>query len=230
MTTQESFKARVRARMSRTGERYNAARRVLIEQAETRSRATAPDPDDAATTTRTWVSDPETAEATLREATGRGWDEWCDLVDAWGGHDDGHSAIVAWLGDTHGLDGWWAQTVTVGWERITGRRLPHQRPDGTFSAGKTRTITTDHEVLRAMLLDDDDRGDLFGGDAPELRSRPTSKNVRLGMPSGTAELAMDPRDDGRVRIAVAHERLPTLDDVATWKEFWADWLAALDGA
>ena len=32
MTTQESFKRRIRSRMAKTGERYNAARRVLLAQ------------------------------------------------------------------------------------------------------------------------------------------------------------------------------------------------------
>jgi hypothetical protein len=33
MTRQESFKRRIRARMEKTGEKYGAARRSLIEQA-----------------------------------------------------------------------------------------------------------------------------------------------------------------------------------------------------
>lgn len=115
------------------------------------------------------------------------------------------------------MDSWWAQSVTVGWERITGRRLPHQRPDGTFSASKSASMAIDGAALRALLLDDEGRVDLFGGESIELRSRPTSNNVRLGMPLGTAEIAIDERDDGRVRITVAHERLEEYDDVARWR-------------
>ena len=36
MTRNESFKRRIRARMAKTGEKYNAARRALIEQATDR--------------------------------------------------------------------------------------------------------------------------------------------------------------------------------------------------
>ena len=70
----------------------------------------------------------------VREATGRGWDEWVALIEEWGGHGDGHGAIARWV-EEQGVDGWWAQTVTVGFERITGIRLPHQMADGTFTAG-----------------------------------------------------------------------------------------------
>lgn len=216
MTRQESFKRRIRARMERTGERYGAARRVLVEQADRPGRR--------------WAAEPETADGPLREATGRGWDEWCDLVDAWPGHADGHGAVAAWLQDEHGVDGWWAQTVTVGWERITGRRLPHQVADGTFTAGRSRTVHVDAELLRATLLDDDDRVDLFPGVDTELRSRPTSKNVRLAIGGGTAEIAIAPKGDGRATVTVAHAKLSTPDEVEWWKAWWTDWLDALEDA
>ena len=169
------------------------------------------------------------AEDTLREATGRGWDEWCDIIDAWPGHTDGHTAIATFVREEHGVDGWWAQTVTVGYERITGLRLPHQQPDGTFSAGKSRTVTVDAGLLREMLLDDDDRADLFPGLETELRSRPSSKVLRIGIGPGTAQVALDTQNDGRVKITIAHDKLPTPEAVEEWKGYWSDWLEAVDG-
>ena len=217
MTRQESFKRRIRQRMEKTGERYGAARRVLIDQSSTEGG-------------RIWASEPEMADDTLREATGRGWDEWCDIIDAWPGHSDGHTAIATYLHDEHDVAGWWVQTVTVGYERITGLRLPHQQPDGTFSAGKSRTVTADAGLLREMLLDDDDRADLFPGLETELRSRPNSKVLRIGIGSGTAQLALDPQGHGRVKITVAHDKLPTADAVEEWKGYWSDWMEAVDEA
>ena len=217
MTRNESFKRRVRERMTKTGERYGAARRVLIEQSAGR---------DA----RPWVSEPGHAEAVIRDSTGRGWNEWCDLIDRWPGHEQGHTAVASWLQADHNVDGWWAQAITVGWERITGRRLAHQRADGTFTATRSATITTDALALREMLLDDDDRAELFPGLDPELRSRPTSKNVRVGLGGGVAEIAIVAKDPGRATVTVAHTKLSTPQDVAAWKAFWAEWLAALDEA
>lgn len=215
MTRNESFKRRVRERMIKTGEKYNAARRTLIEQAKDR--------DD-----RGWVSEPEHPDEVVCANTGRGWEEWRELIDAWSGHADGHTAIAAWLQQEHDVDGWWAQAVTVGWERITGRRLPYQRVDGTFTANKSATITTDHDALREMLLQETGRTDLFPGLDPELRSRPNSKNVRIGLEQGVAEINMAPKDDGRVTVTVAHAQLESPEDVEQWKGFWSGWLAALD--
>jgi hypothetical protein len=176
---------------------------------------------------RTWVSEPELGDGAIRSATGRGWDEWCDLIDAWSGHHDGHGAVVDHV-RSHGIDGWWAQTVAVGWERITGRRLRHQQPDGTFTAAKSRTMAIDAEVLRGMLLDDTDRADLFPGLVTELRSKPTSKSIRVAIDPGAALFALHPLPDGRTRVTVSHERLPTAADVERWKNYWSDWLDAIE--
>lgn len=215
MTKKESFKRRVRARMAKTGEKYVAARRVLIEQSADRAE-------------RGWVSEPDHSDEVVRERTGRGWDEWRVLIDSWPGHTEGHAAIAAWLQQQHQVDGWWAQSITVGWERITGRRRPGQMADGTFTANKSATVSTDHEGLREMLIADTGREALFPQMTTELRSRPTSKNVRLGLEEGVAEIAVAPKGDRRATVTISHTKLPSPDHVAHWREFWADWLAALN--
>jgi len=216
MTRQGTFKRRIRARMTKTGERYGAARRVLIEQASDGR--------------RTWVAEPELSDESVRAATGRGWDEWCDIIDTWPGHTGGHTAIAAHLQEEHGVDGWWAQSVTVGYERITGLRLRYQQPDGTFSAGKSRTVVADTALLRELLLDDTDRADLFPGLDTELRSPPTSKVIRIAIGPGTAQIALDTQADGRVKVSIAHERLTSSEEVERWKDYWSEWLAAIDGS
>lgn len=222
MTKQESFKKRIRARMEKTGEKYNAARRALIEQAEER-RQIAPTAGG-----REWAAHPEHSDDAVREATGRGWDEWVDLIEADPVAEAGHTAVAAWLQD-HDVDGWWAQSVTGGWERITGRRLPHQMADGTFTANRSRTIHgLDGAMLRELLLDDGGRDVLFPEHDVELRSRPTTKSLRFGIGGGVALIDIAPKGDDRTTVTVAHEKLPTLDDVHVWKQFWGDWLEALE--
>lgn len=220
MTKQENFKQRVRARMTKTGERYAAARRALIDQ----GRPGQPAGDGA----RVWMSEPEIGDDALRAQTDIGWNDWCDRIDAWPGHVDGHTAVAAWLHAECDLDGWWSQTITGGWERITGRRLPHQMPDGTFTANTSRTVAVDANELRAALLDADDRRDLFPGHETELRSKPTSASIRIVLGPGSARFSLTARPDGRTTVTVAHERLPEYADVEEWKFFWSDWLDALD--
>lgn len=216
MTRQKSFKKRVRARMLKTGERYAAARRVLLERAEERPRP--------------WVSEPEVSDEAVQRATDRGWDEWCDVIDAWPGRGDGHTAIARYLREEHGVDGWWAQAVTGGYERIMGLRLPGQMPDGTFTANKSKTIAIDADSVRAALGDATSFDDLFPGQNAELRSRPGTKAVRVGFEQGVAVLAVDAKGEGRCRVAVQHQGLPDAASVDRWRFYWQEWLEALDGS
>ena len=73
-------------------EKYGAARRVLIDRS-------------ARSSGRTWVDEPELSDDRIREATGRSWDEWCELIEAWPGHGGGHGAIATWVNQEHGVDG-----------------------------------------------------------------------------------------------------------------------------
>lgn len=215
MTRQSSFKRRVRARMATTGERYAAARRALL----------AAHGDGR----RRWAADPGMGDDAVRAATGRGWDDWCDAIEAWPGHLDGHAAIAAHIHATHGLDHWWAQGVTVGFELITGRRLPYQRADGTFAASRSRTVDVACDELRAALLDEDGRAELFPGHDTELRSRPGSRSIRLALAGGVVLLTLDAVADGRTRVAVEHGKLPDPAAVEEWRFWWGEWLEALDG-
>jgi hypothetical protein len=109
-------------------------------------------------------------------------------------------------------------------------RLPYQQPDGTFSASKSRTLTADAALLRELLLVDADRVELFPGIETDLKSRPTAKTLRVGIGPGTAQIAIEALDDGRAKVSIAHDKLPSPDSVDEWKAYWADWLEAIDGA
>ena len=202
--------------MATTGERYAEARRVLLTHtAPTRA-------------TRQWVAEPEMSDEAIRAGTGKGWDEWCDLIDQFPGRTEGHTAIAEHIRNEHGVGDWWCQGVTVGYERITGLRLPYQMADGTFTANKSRTVTIDAENLRRLLLDDDERAHLFPGVPTELNSRPTAKAIRVAIGPGIAMFSLEDRGGGRSKVTVAHTGLPAYDDVEEWKFYWADWLDAID--
>ena len=217
MTKQESFKRRVRARMAKTGERYLAARRALLEQAANANRR------------RTWAAEPEVGDEAVQAETGRSWDDWVDVLEVWPGVEDGHPAIAAHLLDHHGLSPWWSQTVTVGFERISGRRLPYERPDGTFTAGRSKTVDIPAAELRAALLDPTARQDLFPGNPTELLSDPAAKTIRISLGPGDVQFGVTDKGDDRSQISVSHRRLPTYDEVEVWQYYWTDWLAALSG-
>ena len=177
---------------------------------------------------RTRVAEPNLDDHSVKTATGLGWDEWCDIIEAWPGHREGHGAIAAYLRDEHGVDSWWAQSVTVGYERISGLRLPYQQPDGTFSVSKSRTVIIDADGLRQSLLDEADRTDLFPGQETELRSGPTAKTLRIALGPGIAQFAMEAAGGTKTKVTVTHERLPSPEAAEHWRIYWSDWLAGLE--
>ncbi len=217
MTAHASFKKRIRERMAKTGERYGAARRSLIKRSGTSTPAE-----------RIWVAQPEQPDESVIEHTGKSWNQWCELIEAWPEAPEGHAAVAARVLQDFEVTGWWSQAVTVGWERITGRRLVNQMADGTFTASVSRTISVDASELREMLYDDTDRADLFGGMASQMRSRPGVNVMRIKLDDGTVGISITEKLEGRAVVAVSHQKLTAPADVGRWRAFWTDWLEALD--
>lgn len=93
------------------------------------------------------VSDDKTLEATGRRSA-----DWFGMLDQAGARDWSHKQIAEHLVDAHGVDGWWAQSITVGYEQATGRRRPGQQQDGTFTASVSRRIPGEGSAVfgRAM--------------------------------------------------------------------------------
>ncbi len=214
MTAQTRLYERIRSRMETAGDRYATEQSGLDSRSFPGRR-------------RMWASEPELSDDALRERTGQGWDDWCDVVEAWPSSDGGHTAIATYLRDERGVDAWWAQTIAVGYERIVGLRLPYQRPDGTFTANKSMTVGADADLLRTLLLDEEQRRHLFPGEDTSLRSKPASKAVRLKIGPGVAVFSLEGRND-KTKVTIGHEELPTYDDVAQWKFYWSEWLRAFD--
>lgn len=108
MPTQKDLKRRVRERMDKTGESYTAARTHLLAKRN---------PPAADYARLGGMSD----EA-VRKRTGRTWTEWVEVLDAADAVRWPHAKIARHLYEDHEIPGWWAQMVTVGYERIRGLR------------------------------------------------------------------------------------------------------------
>lgn len=170
---------------------------------------------------------PGMSNKAVKDATGRDWAEWVAVINNWPGSAEGHTAVARYLSDELGVDGWWAQGVTVGWERLTGRRQRHQQADGTFTANKARTLMIDVPAIRQTLLDDDMRTRSLGLSGTGLRSKATSRRIRIAHASGTILFDFFSQPDGRTRISIAHEQLTSAAEVTRWRDFWGAWLKRL---
>lgn len=79
----------------------------------------------------------------VERATNRSWDEWLAFMDSIDAKslDHHHIALKVHEELCGKIDqlGWWTQAVTVAYEQFIGRRIPGQRPDGTFQTSVSKT-------------------------------------------------------------------------------------------
>jgi hypothetical protein len=215
VTQKRSLKRRVRERISKTGERYTAARRQIL--------AKPPEPERA----RPLAAVPLAAEP-LHGPTNRTWTEWIRLLDESGAADRSHRDIARWLGTEHGVPDWWTQDITVRYEKHIGRRVVGQRGD-TFSASATKTIHVPPEVARAAWTDGNRRArwlrDVHLSQRPNRVQVAARFDVNDG--EGRVVVSFDPRRDSRTLVAIEHEKLPDADLAKRWTRFWRERLVAL---
>jgi len=61
-------------------------------------------------------------DAAVRERTGKGWDEWFAVLDAYGAPGAGATGRARHLRQEYGVPPWWSHAVTSRWEWERGIR------------------------------------------------------------------------------------------------------------
>jgi hypothetical protein len=56
------------------------------------------------------------------EKTGKSWDEWYAILDAWDAPSRGHTDAAKHMREAYELTAWWAQAVTIRYEWERGLR------------------------------------------------------------------------------------------------------------
>ncbi len=213
MTRQKSFKRLVRSRMEKTAESYTAARAALLAAEEPKVR------EGPALT----VSD-----RVIRDRTGRGWEEWFDLLDEWGATERPHREIARWLADEQEIDGWSSQAVTVSYERARMGRAVGERPEG-FSITASKTVAVPVERLFDAFMDESTR-DRWLADG-ELRERtatkPSSARFDWGDGETRVNVGFTAKGEAKSTLALEHERLADAGEAERMKAYWRDRVAAL---
>lgn len=213
MPRQKDLKRVVRARMQKTGESYTAARLQLIRKNEE------PPPDYKRVAGFT--------DATITAKTGRSWAEWLAFLDKWGAMNKTHTEVAAHVAD-QGIPGWWAQGVTVGYERLRGKRSRGQRMSGSWEASKSRTFNVPVEELFAWFADARKRSRWLGRQKLTVRKATAPKGMRITWEDGTSvELYFMAKGASKSTVAVQHVKLESKRQADDMKAFWGDRLDAL---
>lgn len=230
MTKQKTFKRRVRTRMEKTSESYTAARRQLLAHSERQAEPQpAAGPEAPAATSSTGVSENRVSAEVVAAKTGRDWDSWFALLDAWGAQGRKHSEIAGWLTGEQGVAGWWAQSITVSYEQARGLRVPGQGRDGAYSVSASKTVNVPVESLFRAVDDAEMRSRWLPQDLLEITTSSPHKSIRGRWDGGDGRVAIGfvAKAEGKSQIALAHEKLADPGSARRMKAFWAERLNEL---
>jgi hypothetical protein len=214
MTAHKSFKRLVRARMEKTGESYTAARAKLLAGQETDGSET-PLP---------------TSDETIRERTGRGWEEWFDLLDDWGAAERPHREISRWVANRLGIEplAWNAQAITLGYERARGGRAVGEHDDG-FRVSVSRTVGVPVERLFDAVAEATVRDRWLPGATLRERTATRPNSARFDWEEGDSRVHVTflAKDVEKSTVSVSHERLADAAEADRMRAYWRERMGAL---
>jgi hypothetical protein len=218
MPTDKDFKRLVRRRMQKTGESYTTARAHFRKPKPTTTPAAA---DYAKLAGR--------SDAILKANTGCTWERWVKALDRTEAYTWPHREIAKHVMEKYKIPSWWAQTVTVGYERIKGMRAIGQRRDGSFEASKSKTLAVPLARLYRAFVDTRTRGRWLPGVNLTVRTATREKSMRITWPDKTSvEVGFMRKAPGKSLVALTHSKLPDHDSITRMKRYWTERLGALE--
>jgi uncharacterized protein YndB with AHSA1/START domain len=225
MPRQKDLKRLVRIRMKKTGEAYTTARSHVLKRKS--KRATHGPVPAAAVPVAEYAARAGMTDAAIKAKTGCTWERWVTSLDHHGAATMEHRDIATLVYEKWKVDGWWAQTVAVGYERIKGLRERGQRRTGHYDASKSKTLdvpaatlfhaVTDQAMLRRWLPD-----------AVTVRTATKARSARIGMRDGAiAAFWFTSKGGGKTALSVQQEKLPDRETLERVKKYWGERLDAL---
>jgi hypothetical protein len=234
MPRNKDLKRLVRARMSKTGESYTAARAKVVSQ----SSSVPPVAARPAVATRVALAPREPrvnhaelagmSDDAIKAKTGRTWVRWVGALDHVGADKLAHRDIAALVSQQLEIGAWWAQAVTVGYERIKGLRARGQRRDGSYEANKSRTYNVPVATLFAAWANTRTRRRWLDGGIGRVRTSTRERSMRLDGRDGTiVSVGFTAKGPGKSAVAVEHSKLRDAESARAVKQYWSERLDAL---
>ena len=215
MPKNKDLKRLVRARMTKTDESYTTALAQLLRKG---TRLAEPDYAELA----------GMSDEAVRAKTGRVWQQWVRELDADDAASMPHREIAKHVHDQFEVSGWWAQTVTVGYERIKGLREIGQRRSGSFDANKSKTFPVPISELYGAFSNTRTRDRWLPGVELTVRKATPEKSMRITWDDETSVQAyFTAKGEGKSQVAIQHGKLADKADVASRKQYWGERLVAL---
>lgn len=235
MPSHKDFKRLVRGRMQKTGESYTTARANLLRKRPpmpvARHSAPVAQPQVVvAPAAADYAGIAGMSDEALKTKTGCNWERWVRALDKVKAHQWPHGEIADYVHEKYKVDGWWAQTVTVGYERIRGLREKGQRRSGEYEASKSRTIPVSLTKLYRAFSQPRLRSRWLPEVTLTVRKATPNKYLRITWEDGSSvQVGFISKQRSKAQVAVQHGKLPTREAADRMKQFWTARLDALAG-
>ena len=160
-------------------------------------------------------------------ATGKHWSEWFAVLDEEGAAHMKHANIARLVCKRYGTSHWWAQTITVEYERERGLREVNQTARG-YEVSVSRTIPASVKALFAVWEDERQRYRWLGVATKVRKANPT-RSMRLETGSVGSDLSVNlyPKGEARCQLVIQQIKLPNRATVESQRAFWKDALRRL---
>lgn len=176
---------------------------------------------------RTSRGDTAISSAAVEKATGKDWADWFAILDRAGAAKLTHREIAEILATMPGVSGWWAQMITVQFERARGLRAVHQTARG-FVASASRVVNVPIARLYESWSAPRARAVWLGTASLTIRRATANKSIRITWPEGQdVEVMFYAKSPVKSQVTVQHNKLTSAADVKKMKSFWAAKLDAL---
>ncbi|MGH2884829.1 MAG: hypothetical protein ACRDPA_19365, partial [Solirubrobacteraceae bacterium] len=202
----------------KTGESYTTARVMLLRAED----------DDPSRSVKLATSD-----ESIRRRTGRGWEEWFEMLDDWGAANRTHRETARWLAEQQDLHplAWNVQAIAASYERARGLRVVGEKDDG-FVITASRTVAVPVEALFDAFVDERERSRwLSDGQLRErTATRPRSARFDWGDGGTRVNVTFLAKGETQSTAALEHRRLADDGEAQRMKSYWRARLAALKSA
>ena len=173
------------------------------------------------------VATPVSDEA-VRGRTGRTWAEWAGILDRARARTWTHAEIAKHLATVHRVSSWWSQMITVGYERMLGRRATNQRRDG-YAISVSRTLEAPAARVFGAFHDARRRARWLDASRFTIRTARPPRTLRATWEDGRSHLLVTctPKGAARCTVEVEHSRLASAAEAARLKTRWSRLLGRL---
>ena len=208
MPRNKDLKRLIRARMAKTGESYTAARSHLLAK--------------ELLLPKEYAKLAGMSDEAVHSASGKTWREWTRLLDEADAARWEHREIADYVYSNFDVSGWWAQMITVAYERFRGLRDFGQRRGGGYDVNKSKTIGVPVAHLWSAFHDPEQRARWLPGVELTVRTATEPRSMRMRLADETPLNAyFTAKGEAKSSVSLQILQLPDKETAETTRQFWA---------